>query len=144
MKSFEETNSMAKLMTMAIDDMEALVDNPMYVMNASTWHEPITGGCQVCTAGAVMVNRLGANKLAYLNPNSFTHVVRSKLFAIDCLREGAVSSAYGHLGGLVPNLFDMDDVPCQFFNDDVSAKTFIKFWRDKGIHRLEMLEKDYA
>ena len=145
MKNLVDVTSMAELMTMAIDDMEALIDNPRYSLTSSVWHEPRGEVCHVCLAGSVMATRLNAKEEECLLADSYEYDVRTKLFSIENLREGYVGDAYAYFNGSVlGHRYDMDDIPCQNFDDDTSACQFVKFWRDIGIPRLEQIDKDYA
>ena len=97
MISFEKNTSLADLMTMAVDDMEALIDDPVYNFGSDLWHEPMGNFCQVCIAGSVMANRLGARASFSMDPTKYTDDTRKKLCAIDALRSGHISLAWSYL-----------------------------------------------
>ena len=136
---FVRTTSAAELMTMAINDMEAIIDNPTYVFESHTWHEPSGDQCIVCSAGAVMVNRLNVNASKYLEIDDFPHDVRVRLFAIDTLRRGLPWTTYCNLGTR-RQCEDEMRVPNRYFQNDDEARIFISFWKHEGIPHLRRIE----
>ena len=141
MKSFEETTSLVDLMTMALDDMEALIDNPMYEFDHSTWHTRENCECHICTAGAVMANRLtkSPGKTGYLSLECYPEKLKCRLSAIDYLRTGRIGIAIKRMGGGILKDVRMH-VQDAYFKDDESAGRFIKFWRDTGLEKLRVIE----
>ena len=141
MKSFEETTSLVDLMTMALDDMEALIDNPMYEFDHSTWHTRENCECHICTAGAVMANRLtkSPGKTGYLSLECYPEKLKCRLSAIDYLRTGRVGIALTKMGRGV-NIDIRMRLQDAYFKDDESAGRFIDWWRDKGLTELKRIE----
>ena len=142
MKNFANTNSMTDLMIIALDNMEALIDDPVYNFGSDLWHEPMGNFCQVCLAGSIMANRLGANASYSMDPMKYSDDIRKKLCAIDALRSGHISLAWSYLTnmGYVP--LSQMFVPHSSFDSLESAKLFIKFWRDEGLETLRGIEEE--
>ena len=149
---FKETWSLAELMTMAIDDMEALVDNELYIFQAYDWHigSNYHSECSICLAGAVMANRLGATPSKSVSPDDYDRDTRLKLQALNCTRGGHLSLAHGQIqqhddtsARIARKYLGYEfkiNVPKYNFYDKVSGRVFIKFWRDEGIELLKTLE----
>ena len=140
-EKFTNTTSLAELMEMAIDDMETLISDKRYRLNAGSWHEIHDGKCEICTAGAVMANTLGADIELRIMPKHYDNQIRIKLRAIDKCRGGDILSAYRLLGKYMA----VDYLKSRHydFNDRGSAKKFIKFWRDKGLSILKGIEANW-
>ena len=139
-EKFINTTSLAELMEMAIEDMEALMSDKRYRFHAGQWHGiySYSGKCTICTAGAVMANTLGANIEIGMAPGCYKAETRNKLRAIDKCRKGDILSAHRLLGNYRP--VDYIKPRHYDFNDRGSAKKFIKFWRDKGLPILKGIE----
>ena len=77
---------------LTLRNMQSAIRSPRYHIDMSVFHVP-NKTCAVCAAGSVMAFTLGVphdvNRLASDFPDSINH----KLFAIDCLRSGAVGAA---------------------------------------------------
>ena len=140
--NFEEINSMVELMTMAIDDMEVLIDNPLYDFNADFWHEPVDGICYICVAGSVMANRLGAKISMSRCVANFNVSIHKKLNAIDNLRVGDIKGALRNIGNLNIYCGIEMEVPYYDFHNRRTARKFIKFWRDEGLETLRGIEEE--
>ena len=145
MKNFVDMNTLTELMTCALSDMEALIDNPEYEFDYGNWHVPIGGKCHICTAGAVIAKRLvnSSTTIGYIGLLSFPEEVQCRLSAIDFLRSGDVYLALKQMGIDHGSKVGMC-VPDAYFKDDKSARRFIKWWRDEGLAKLEKLEVKYT
>lgn len=85
------------LAELALRDMRKAIGSPHYHINMRVFHKP-NKTCAVCVAGAVMAFTLGVPHNEYLGPGDFPEYIRGKLYAIDCLRSGAVGAAFFDLG----------------------------------------------
>ena len=148
-QEFRETTSLAKLMTMAIDDMEALIDDELYLFDSSCWQmvydQTSHNECFVCTGGAVMAHRLGTDTSRRVLPMDFDYDISERLYAINRLRLGQFYSAYKSSGFCIhveDVLFKNSHLTpwCYDFYSREMAKGFIKFWRFKGLAVLKEIE----
>ena len=143
-EAFENTKSLADLMTMAIDDMEALMDDDGYEFNYMFFHRPpdtYHSKCSVCAAGAIMANRLAIPRFSEVSVMDFESETANKLTAIDHARAGEIKFAYLFLGYENEGIKNWD-AEYGYFRDVAGAKNFIKFWRDEGITLLRGIEAD--
>ena len=143
-EKFATTGSLAELMIMATDDMEALLDNDIYDLDSEYWHYKHDNSCRICMAGAIMANRLDANIDRTIDPSDYDDDdddISRRLYAIDSARKGDIHKAYDILG---KRRHDVLDIWVGFaggsFYDDNEAYDVIKFWRDEGIARLKEAE----
>ena len=96
------------LLRLAANDFDACIDDPRYTPRSNEWHRPfenlrgIGETCAVCAAGALMSKTLAADKDRPLAPSSFPRSVRTKLMAIDRLRQGDIAAG---LGKLIPAFY---------------------------------------
>lgn len=93
-------DKLSDLAELALNDLENCEAAPgLYVINMNAWHDPceLSRTCDVCMAGAVIANTLGANPQDLLEPNEFNRDTANKLNAIDDLRIGDVSCALFYL-----------------------------------------------
>jgi len=94
-------NKLSDLVELALSDLEKAEKSPDYAINMEEWHNPNseTGTCSVCLAGSVLAFSLGVNKSTYADPlNSYPHVDRPKLYALNQFRAGYVYNASCALG----------------------------------------------
>jgi hypothetical protein len=89
----------SKLIELALADLAACEESPVYVIDMVAWHHASEGGaCHVCLAGAVMAQSLGIDPAVSFSPTSLPADVHLQLLALDLLRTGMVWSALAHLG----------------------------------------------
>ena len=86
----------SQLIRRALEDMEAVEKLPNYRINTGVWHEPNGEVCEVCVAGATMVQE-GIPFDAEIWVHEFDFNTQKKLHAIDCLREGDIVFAFDWL-----------------------------------------------
>ena len=146
MKTFQETESLADLMTMALDDMEAVMNNDLYEFDSDCWHQKRNDSCDVCMAGSVMANRLDADINRRLTPHDHRSFdTTCKLYAIDSARKGELRMAYQSLV-YASDEREIEDMCVEgygeFYGDDQACET-IKFWRDTGIPKLRTIEETF-
>ena len=142
MKTFEETTSLAELMTIAVDDMEELMNDTNYLFNAHYWHNPdehLPSICRICMAGAVMANSLKCPKTIERFPRHYDIDTYHKLHAIESARTGDIEDAYYNLGKFEVEV-DAFDVTQPHFIGRAAAWDFMRFWREEGIPELKRIE----
>jgi hypothetical protein len=89
----------SELILIALEDLEKCEADPIYKIDMGTWHEPLSySKCEVCAAGAVMAQSLGARANWYRDPDWFEYPICDKLLAINSLRMGKISMAFYLLG----------------------------------------------
>lgn len=108
------------LLELALKDMEAIRNNPEYLLDMGAWHraDVYTGKCHVCLAGAVIASRLDLPPAVSVNLSDFDEPTVLKLLALDNIRRGDVISGLRYLYGfgLTPNV-DLDFKPANYGND---------------------------
>ena len=87
----------SELIRVALNDLMRCYNDSEYVVSMGAWHVPNLASCQVCLAGAVMAKTLGSDSNQLFGPSSFSRPIDSILWALNELRMGAVSSAFGYL-----------------------------------------------
>ena len=94
-KQFKEINKLYELLDLALDDLVVINDKKnKYELSMNIWHSPEDNGkCSVCLAGAVMANRLKADRKKYKKPENFDYEEHDRLLAIDALRQGEIGYA---------------------------------------------------
>lgn len=100
MNNFQLPHKLSELAQMALDDVAAVEKLEGYSIDMDdVFHAayPDDGLCVVCAAGAVMVNRLGADRALDHGPRDFGPNNSNALLAIDSLRVGQVGAALGRL-----------------------------------------------
>jgi hypothetical protein len=118
-------DKLSDLIEVAVKDLEAVEQDPHYVVNMDTWHraeaqefrigqqvfekEP----CTVCLAGAVMAKTLEVPRYWSKNPVDFRgeNSTEDKLIALDLVRRGFIDGALRQLGHVI------DDAPYEFVPD---------------------------
>ena len=80
----------SRVIEMALEDLEAVEDNPKYQINMLFWHDPMDEGeCAVCFAGGVMAMRLGLpSDKAYCE--QFDAATECRLLALNDFRCGEI------------------------------------------------------
>jgi len=83
----------AKLLKLALDDMEVLMEDGRYEMDSGYWHAPDEddGVCAVCLAGAVIANTLGRapdKPVACLTTSELSDHNVNALRWLDAMRDG--------------------------------------------------------
>lgn len=91
-----------QLLELAINDAEALQNDPRYKLDMGAWHDGIhprnvDNACHVCMAGAVMARQLNATITDNVTPGCYDADINNKLAAINHLRRGNVYIAYRRL-----------------------------------------------
>ena len=93
--------SPSELLRCALTDLMRCNNDPLYNIEMGSWHSPHTGGsnqCDVCLAGSVMAQSLGANAVHWLMPANYKGEVQAPLLALDSMRMGSVGAAFHQLG----------------------------------------------
>jgi hypothetical protein len=100
-QQFEQARTLHEILRLAIDDFEAAIEDPRYVIDFSEWHRPIPawrtkhpdliGKTAVCLAGATMAKRLGVG-IDRGHPACFEDA-RDQLYALSHLSIGHVAGA---------------------------------------------------
>lgn len=98
------------LIRLALQDLIATErQNSKYKINMGAWHLAVFDDgltsrqkCEVCLAGCVMAQTAKVPITDYVDPESFSPSIRSKLMALDYFRIGQISSAYEELGLVNP------------------------------------------
>lgn len=87
--------TLSDLLTMALDDVEQIEQQPGYVLDMYHWHAVIDDQCHVCMAGAIMACRLGVpfKTLVTLDPTVDVWWAPA-LRAANALRTGEVGYAF--------------------------------------------------
>jgi hypothetical protein len=117
------------LIRVAIGDLIKIEKSPLYHPNMEIWHSGgwasdhrNDGKCQVCWAGAVMVESLHAPINRNMWPEDYISSIGLKLHAIDDFRSGEWAFALDMMG-IDTSEFDLskldDDPPC--YRDDPEA-----------------------
>ena len=88
MRSLNHLTNLADLLTLAVEDMEAIKANPDYIFNTSVWHSPTKDKCIACVAGSIMANTLKAPISVFLSPANFPERTQWMLHLINKLRLG--------------------------------------------------------
>ena len=103
-QQFERATTLAEVLRLALDDFEAVLDDPRYVIDFRNWHRPIHPAWSaewrgligkkgaVCLGGSVIARRLGADINGYFSPESFEDAC-DQLWAINYLRAGHIYAA---------------------------------------------------
>lgn len=93
-KLFLKTKKLSTLLFLSMRDVEVIEKTPGYTFNMLNWVSKGQSTCYVCQAGASMVRRFGVQ--GTMDPFDLHHVplnIRSKLYALNALRIGAVRLA---------------------------------------------------
>ena len=88
----------SEMIRLALADLRKCEADPAYGVDMGLCHEPIDGVCYVDLAGAVMAQRLGADKTAEYAPKDFDRETEKKLKALGRLQWGTVGVALDILG----------------------------------------------
>jgi hypothetical protein len=96
----------SELLRVAIDDFQHALKLPNVRINMANWwkKDKESGVCEVCLAGAVMLNMpipekfFPTTKYILLDPGQYSEDVRNKLKALNWLRVGEVLTAFEILG----------------------------------------------
>jgi hypothetical protein len=143
------TRNPAKLLEMALEDLEKCEASPDYEVCMAEWclqKEEKT--CYVCLAGAVMAQRLVKDKdFLHLAPCCFNWSTRRKLEFLDSVRvciEMGKDIVFGYHARLVPEEFweNFSAKPTTYRKDPEGFKEeirkAIKFLRDNKITKLNI------
>lgn len=98
-------NKCSALLRVALRDLKAVEELPdIEVAMSKWWALTPESVCRVCLAGSVMTQSFGINTrkvrdlgLASLGPSLFPKPVQFKFYALNALRTGFISIAYGYL-----------------------------------------------
>jgi hypothetical protein len=91
----------SELLTLALNDLEAVEQDSRYRVDMGHWHRPLPseGYCAVCLAGAVLANSLGVAINEVMTPKYLEHVEAAKrLLALDDLRNGYIELGLDQMG----------------------------------------------
>lgn len=90
------SNIPSKMLKQSLEDLEAVMQNPLYGINMCNWHDFFVteNVCEVCHAGAVMANRLEGNRFQNIYPANYKNEISNKLIAIDCIRSGSFKNFF--------------------------------------------------
>jgi hypothetical protein len=97
----ELPDTLSGLLRLAVADAQKCANDPRYVLQMGSWHEPGLKRCSVCMAGAVMAQSLNTQLHAVAFPEDYDDSEYA-LMAIDEMRCGDVLGAASTLG-LMPN-----------------------------------------
>ena len=93
-QQFEQAETLHEILAMAIEDFEAVLDDPRYVVCFGSWHGPVSARqTAVCFAGAVMAKRLGAEIDWNTGPENFEDDAQVRLQSLYRLSIGDVVHA---------------------------------------------------
>jgi hypothetical protein len=98
----ELPNKLSALLRLAVQDAQKCEAMPeVYTLDMNKWHFPQSGGaCQVCMAGAVMAQTLGAEPGHVMAPYFFgLESIEFQLEAINAMRLGHFEGAMEYLHG---------------------------------------------
>lgn len=86
---------MSEAILMALEDLEAVEQDPRYKVYMDSWHSPDPGWnkCMVCLAGSVMAKTLKASHHHYEVPLHFGNPWDKILCALDQIRLGDIIGA---------------------------------------------------
>ena len=101
----------SELIRVALNDLMRCYNDSEYEIAMDVWHVPNSSRdtyegheeyedytvCEVCLVGAVMAQTLGSSIKKALSPSSFSPLINSALRALNELRVGDVSVAFGYL-----------------------------------------------
>jgi hypothetical protein len=96
----ELPDTLSGLLRLAVADAQKCANDPRYVLQMGSWHEPGLKRCSVCMAGAVMAQSLNADPRIQVLPEDYQD--EYDLMAIDEMRCGDMLGAASTLG-LMPN-----------------------------------------
>ena len=104
-------NKPSDLIDLAMFDLEQIEKDRRYRVEMSKWHEStVIGGeeiCEVCLAGSVMANSLGAIHGREACPQDYDEETAMALDALDCFRLGNVKEGVKWLGIAPSRVEDM-------------------------------------
>lgn len=111
-----------ELLRLGIDTLKKYQDDPNYNIKMTNWHNPVGSKCNICMAGAIMAEFLGATPDQYIGPGIYDEDTRSKLYALHQFSQGFLFSG-GRCLGTTINHDDVDVRPFskggQNFYDDL-------------------------
>jgi hypothetical protein len=121
---------MSDLIDIAINDLEAVEQDPKYEIDMGRWHAPEHSAykCSVCFAGSVMAKTFNSDRGTLLSPDNFTKWNASRLKALDEIRQYDFVDAFDKMYPFeeIPEFMDIfddwgreyyDDNPEEFKND---------------------------
>lgn len=89
---------MSEAIRMAVADAEKIMLRDEYVFELESYHHPVAGKCEVCLAGAVMVDKFDLDRKLSIAPADFWadgEETWAQIFlALDQIRLGCLISAY--------------------------------------------------
>lgn len=91
----------SEALAQALSDLELVEQDEEYVVDMYSWHEPNSGGCKVCLAGAVLAKTVKVPINVKISPNFFMNTasrMSGKLYAMDSFARGDVSGGLSHFG----------------------------------------------
>ena len=127
-------------LALALEDLKAVELNPKYRVVMSNWHLPTPKGCEVCLAGAVMSQRLGALPTEMRSPamdehNDISPDDLNRLVAIDALRQGEIHRALSLVGERVVRGPELDAF-VQKYSIRVDSDEAYHWKNPENFHRL--------
>ena len=131
--------SPSDLLLSALSDLAKCEADPNYRVDMRFWHKSnsIDGICEVCLAGAVMVNSLHVPAANSYLPEDFDHNTKNALRALNCFREGNIWDALARLGYCTSIDYTPRDVVA--YNPDNSNL----FFHSMMLIHTELLELGY-
>jgi len=82
----------SELLTLALRDLSWVEEHPTYTISMGSW----VWNCKVCFAGAVMARRFKIPD-GLCGPALFTKEWKNAFWALDCFRQGYITSGLCHL-----------------------------------------------
>ncbi len=102
----------SELIRVALADLRKCEEDPCYEINMAEWHAPHGGRCEVCLAGSVMAQSLGADPDCSHSPKQFSEgAFNLKLCALDEFHEGCLAEGLDMMGLKIPDGLEDEPVP---------------------------------
>lgn len=89
-------DKLSDLLDVAMRELERVEADPAYRVDMSRWHNPVSGLCSVCLAGAVLTRALSPDEI--FNFSEENAEMTKKIVAIDFARSGSVGTALWMIG----------------------------------------------
>jgi hypothetical protein len=141
---FAQAETLAELLGLALDDFEAILDDPRYVVHLTSWHAPAAHRLfkperdertAVCLGGAVIARSLGAPIDLWLSSDDFLGGVETRLMTLDSLRLGNVHHAHSRLHEIDEIYASAALRSAQVLNDKfepLQCRSMMEVWRKQA------------